>query len=150
MPHTLTDMSICWIGSSCKLCKKLLRLAHQSKISDVPAGCEYYLTWHQSLVENWVFHDTHFCQIIRQIESYTAQNKFCQKLPLARFEFTISGSSVWCSDNWVSKKSAGDFWSELSFVSCTTSHVGLCLFLESIEHGFIKVLMIHTHNQIVT
>ena len=40
--------------------------------------------------------------------------------------------------------------SEVSFVSCITSHVGLCLFLESIEHDFIKALMIHTHNQIVT
>ena len=28
--------------------------------------------------------------------------------------------------------------------------LGLCLFLESIEHDFIKALMIHTHNQIVT
>ena len=34
------------------------------------------------------------------------------------------------------------------FVSCTTSHVGLCSFLESIEHDF-KALMIHTDNQIV-
>ena len=32
----------------------------------------------------------------------------------------------------------------------TISHVELCLFLESIEHDFIKALMIHTHNQIVT
>ena len=31
----------------------------------------------------------------------------------------------------------------MSFVSCTTSHVGLCSFLESIEHGFIMAL-IHT------
>ena len=36
------------------------------------------------------------------------------------------------------------------FLSCTTSHFGHCLFLESIEHYFIKALMIHTHNQIVT
>ena len=36
------------------------------------------------------------------------------------------------------------------FVLCTASHVGLCLFLESIEHNFIKALMIHTDNQIVT
>ena len=28
--------------------------------------------------------------------------------------------------------------------------LGLCLFLESIEHDFMKALMIHTHNQIVT
>ena len=35
------------------------------------------------------------------------------------------------------------------FVSCTTSHVGLCLFLESIEHDFIKALLIHRDNQIV-
>ena len=36
------------------------------------------------------------------------------------------------------------------FVPCTTSHVGLSLFLESIEHDLIKALMIHTDNQIVT
>ena len=48
------------------------------------------------------------------------------------------------------EESVGDFWSELSFVSCTTSHVGLCLFLESIEHDFTTALMIHTHNQIMT
>ena len=66
------------------------------------------------------------------------------------FEPMTSWSSVSCSPNWASKESVGDFWSELSFVSYTTSHVGLCLFLESIEHDFIKALMIHTHNQIVT
>ena len=38
----------------------------------------------------------------------------------------------------------------MSFVSCTTSHVGLCSFLESIEHDFIKALKIHTDNQIMT
>ena len=38
----------------------------------------------------------------------------------------------------------------MSFVSYTTSHVGLCSFLESIEHDFIKALMINTDNQIVT
>ena len=43
-----------------------------------------------------------------------------------------------------------DYLTELSFVSDTTSHVGLCLFLESIEHDFIKALMIHTHIQLVT
>ena len=36
------------------------------------------------------------------------------------------------------------------YVLCTTSHVGLCSFLESIENDFIKALMIHTDNQIVT
>ena len=34
-------------------------------------------------------------------------------------------------------------------ISCTTSHVGLCSFLESIEHDFFKALVIHTDNQIV-
>ena len=57
-------------------------------------------------------------------------------------------SSVPCSANWAREESVGDAWSELSFVSCTTSHVGLCLFLESIEHDFIKALMIHKHKQI--
>ena len=61
-----------------------------------------------------------------------------------------SQSSVLCSTNWPREESVRDFWSKLSFVSCTTSHVGLCLFLESIEHDFIKALLIHTHNQIVT
>ena len=88
---------------------------------------------------NWLFHDTH----LWQIWSYTAQNKFCQKFPLAGFELTTSGSSVWCSDNWASKEYVGNFLSELSFVSCTSSHVGLCLFLESIEHDYIKVLISH-------
>ena len=41
----------------------------------------------------------------------------------------------------------GDFWSELSW---PTSHVGLCSFLESIEHDFMKALMIDTDNKIVT
>ena len=45
-----------------------------------------------------------------------------------------------------SKESVGKEISEVSFVSCTTSHVGLCSFLESIEHDFIKALMIYTHN----
>ena len=38
MSHTPTDMSKWCTGSSCKLCQKLLRLAHKSEISDVPAG----------------------------------------------------------------------------------------------------------------
>ena len=33
----------------------------------------------------------------------------------------------------------------MSFVSCTTSHVGLCTFLETIEHDF--ALMIDTDRQ---
>ena len=32
------------------------------------------------------------------------------------------------------------------FVSCTTSHVGLCSFLESIEHDFIKAMKIQAGN----
>ena len=42
--------------------------------------------------------------------------------------------------------------SEVSFLllHAPLHMLGLCLFLESIEHNFIKALMIHTHNQIVT
>ena len=36
------------------------------------------------------------------------------------------------------------------FVSCTTSHVGLCLFLESIEYDFIKAMKIQTGNWMLT
>ena len=35
----------------------------------------------------------------------------------------------------------------MSFVSCTTSDVGLCSFLESIEHDFIKAIMVYTNYQ---
>ena len=35
------------------------------------------------------------------------------------------------------------------FVSCTTSHYALYSFLESIEHDFLKALMIHRDNQVV-
>ena len=37
----------------------------------------------------------------------------------------------------------------MSFVSCTTSHVGLCLFLESIEHDFIKAMKIQAGNRLL-
>ena len=36
------------------------------------------------------------------------------------------------------------------FVSCTTSHVGLCSFLESIEHDFIKAMKIQVSNWMLT
>ena len=51
---------------------------------------------------------------------------------------------------WAGQESVGQNISEVSFVSYTTSHVGLCSFPESIELDFIKALMIHTDNQIVT
>ena len=36
------------------------------------------------------------------------------------------------------------------FVSCTTSHVGLCSFLESIEHDFIKAMKIQAGSWMLT
>ena len=36
------------------------------------------------------------------------------------------------------------------FVSCTTSHVGLCSFLESIEHDFIKAMKIQAGSCMLT
>ena len=87
----------------------------------------------------WVFHVMPICQIIWQILSYTAQNKFRQKLSLVGFELNLQIMSP----NWASKESVGDVWGELSFVSCTTSHVRLGLFLESIEHDFIKAHFRH-------
>ena len=41
MPHTPTDMSKWWTGSSCNLCQKLVISPFQSEISDVPAGCDF-------------------------------------------------------------------------------------------------------------
>ena len=75
------------------------------------------------------------------------QNK---KLPLLGIELTTSRSSVPCSTDCARQKSVEKEISEVNFVSCTTSHFGPNSFLESIEHAFIKALMIHTHNQVVT
>ena len=71
-------------------------------------------------------------------------------LPVPGIEPTTLRSQVPCSTDWARVDSVGDVCTELSFVSCTTSHVGLSLFLESIEHDFIRALLIHTYNQIVT
>ena len=60
---------------------------------------------------------------------------FVKNCPPVGFEPMTSWSSVSCSANWAREESVGDFWSELSFVSCTTSHF-FCLFLKSIEHDF--------------
>ena len=76
-------------------------------------------------------------------------SSMCPEIAPVDFELTTSRSSVPSSANCTREESVGDVWNEVSFVSCTTSHVGLCLFLDSIEHEFIKALMIHTHNQIV-
>ena len=104
--------------------------------------------------DNRVFHDKEiWCISVRLSDrSEVTQHKInvVKKVSPVGFELTTSGSSVWCSDNLASQESVGDVWSELSFISCTTSQVGLCLFLESIEHDFIKALMNHTDNQIVT
>ena len=51
MPHTPTDMSKWWTGSSCKLCQKLVISPFQSKISDVPAGCEEGYRW--PMIQAW-------------------------------------------------------------------------------------------------
>ena len=59
-----------------------------------------------------------------------------KKLPLLGIELTTSRSSVSRSANCANKESVGKETSEVSFVSCTISHVGLRLFLESIEHVF--------------
>ena len=103
---------------------------------------------------NWVFHVRSFRHISVRLSdrSKITQHKinFVKNCPPVGFELTTSRSSVPCSPNWAREESVGDFWSEFSFVPCTTLHVGLCLFLESIEHDFVKALMIPIHNQIVT
>ena len=50
----------------------------------------------------------------------------------------------------LSQESVGQEISEVNFVSCTTSHVGLCSFLESIEHDFIKAMKILAGNWMLT
>ena len=69
----------------------------------------------------------------RILPALTEKSKI-KKLPLLGFELTSSRLSVSHSANYASKESVGKEISEMSFVSCTTSHVGLCSFLESVEH----------------
>ena len=73
-----------------------------------------------------------------------------KKMPLLGIEPATSRSSVSRSANCASKESGRKEISEVSFVSCPTSHVGFCSFLESIEHDFIKALMIETHIIIIS
>ena len=96
----------------------------------------------------WVFNVRPFRRIsVRLSDRSKVTQHICQKLSPVGFELTTSRSLVPCSDNWAREESVGDVWSELSFVSCTTSQVGLRLFLESIEHDFIKALMIPILNK---
>ena len=103
-----------------------LTLIHASVIYQIPRICLiHWSPW--KFCSIWVqLHSgfsrygnlTHFCQIIWQIWSYTAQNKFRQK----------SWSSVSCSANWAREESVGDSWSELSFVLCTIHMLGFIYF----------------------
>ena len=98
----------------------------------------------------WVFQDRRFCQIIWQIFHREEQKKFRQKFPPVAFETRTSRSSGQCLTNWARQESVGQEISEVSFVSCTTSHVGLHSFLESIDHDFIKAMKIQASNWMLT
>ena len=116
---------------------------HDFRKRFVRLSCKIHFVWETV----GFFTIRNFCQIIWQIWSYTAQNKFHQNLLLVGFEPTTSLSSVSCSE-------LGRNLLEISKVSFllfhASLHIGLCLFLESIEHDFMKALMIHTDNQVVT
>ena len=100
------------------------------------------------------FHDRPIWRISVRLSdrsSYTEQKKFHQKI-----------APQWGLNPWPPDHHSHALPTELGsnmlgmrflkwalFVSYTTSHVGLCLFLESTEHDFIKTLMIHTDNKIV-
>ena len=59
------------------------------------------------------------------------QKKFHQKLPPVGIETRTSGSLGQCLTNWARQESVGQVFLKWAlFVSCTTSHVGLCSFLE--------------------
>ena len=104
-------------------------------------------------INTWVLHDTGSCQMIWQI-LYTGKSK--------KMSWKIAPSYDWTHNLQIitlmlslptdlDRNLLGiRFLKWYLFVSCTTSHVVLCSFLESIEHDFIKVWMIHTDNQIVT
>ena len=59
MPHTPTDMTKWWTGSSCKLCQKLVISPFQSEISDVPAGCHM---GDKGIYRGWRHHSIHLRQ----------------------------------------------------------------------------------------
>ena len=72
------------------------------------------------------------------------QKKNHQKLPPVGMETRTSRSAGQCLTNCTRQESVGQEISEVSFLYfMTTSHVGLCSFLESIEHDFIKAMNIH-------
>ena len=102
----------------------------------------FWSLWHSG------FHDTRFCQIFWQIFIQgRAQKKIHQKLPL----WGLNPQPLDHHSNILlrlGRRSVEQEISEVSFVSCTTSHIGLIL--ETVEYDFKKALMIHTDNKIVT
>ena len=82
----------------------------------------------------WVFHVRPICQIIWQILSYTAQNKFRQKLSPVGFELTTSRSWVPRSTNWASE---GICWRSLKGAFFCFMHHFTCwtLFISRINRA---------------
>ena len=86
-----------------------------------------------------VFHNRHFCQTIWQIFTQGRANKISSK---------IAPSRDWNQDLW--NLLGRRFLKWALFVSCTTSHIGLCSFLKLIEHDFIKAMKIQAGNWMLT
>ena len=81
-----------------------------------------------------VFHDTRFCQIIGHVSMQWGWNP----RPLDHQSNALPTE--------FGRNLLGRFLKRALFVSSTTSHVGLRLFLESVEHDFIKAMKIQASN----
>ena len=106
------------------------------------SGCQECLE-----IDIWVFHDKVFLSDYLT-DLYKGKSK--------KNSLKIGPSGVWNQDLWIIRPST--LPTELDrrlltlalFVSCTTSHVELCSFLESIEHDFIKHMKIQSGHKMLT
>ena len=105
-------------------------------------------------VSNWVFHVRRFCQIIWLSDRFkVTQNKinFVKNCPQWDLNSQPSDHDSNALTTELGRNLLGRrFLKWALFVSCTTSHVGLCSFLESIEHNFIKAMKIQAGNWMLT
>ena len=80
----------------------------------------------------WVFHDRHFCQIIWQIFTQGRAKKFIKNCPQWGLKPGPPNLQANALPTELGRNLSGRrFLKWALFVSCTTSHVGLCSFLES-------------------
>ena len=105
------------------------------------------LNYHHTYLYSWVFHDRRVCQIIWQIFRQGRTKKIVKNCPQWVLkpeppDLQANALPTELGRNLLGRR----FLKWALFVSCTTSHVRLCLFLESIEYDFMKAMKIQAGN----